>query len=58
MLEGYHNQMAWWVAMNDRHKEDGEREYPPVADALEAAGICPIKEYIQRIQATIVNQVS
>ena len=31
---------------------------PPVSDALEAVGICSIKEYIQRRQATIVVQVA
>ena len=33
-------------------------ELPPVSDALEGVGICPIKEYIQIRQATIVAQVA
>ena len=32
--------------MTDWRTEDRELEYLPVYDALEAAGLCPIKEYI------------
>ena len=31
---------------------------PPVADAIEATRIYPIKEYIQRLQANIVEKVA
>ena len=44
--------------MTDRHAEDGEWEYPTVADTMEAAGLWTIKEYIQRRQATIAAQVT
>ena len=35
-----------------------EWELPPVDDALDTAGLWPIKEYIQRRQATFVAQVA
>ena len=38
--------------------EDGEWEYPPVADTLEAAGVWLIKEYIQILQDTIAEEVA
>ena len=36
----------------------GEWEWPPVAEALETAGLCLIKEYIQWRQDTVVAQVA
>ena len=36
----------------------GEWEWPPVAEALETAGLWPIKEYIQRRQDTVAAQVA
>ena len=44
---------------NDRLACGGRRvELPPVSDSLESEGICPIKEYFQRCQATITAQVA
>ena len=49
LLDGFHHRTACWITgMTDRHMKDGEWEYPPVAGTMEAAGIWPIKEYIQR----------
>ena len=48
LLTVFHNQAARRIAgMTDQCTEVREWEYPPVADALEYAGIWPIKEYIQ-----------
>ena len=59
LLERFHNQVAQLITgMTDCYKEDGEWEYPLVADAVEAAGICPIKEYIHIWKATIAAQVA
>ena len=59
VLEGFHHQVDRQIAvMMDRHTEYGEWEYPPVADALEDAGIFPIKEYIKIWKATITSQVA
>ena len=35
----------------------GEWECPPVDEALDIYRLCPIKEYIQRRQATVAAQV-
>ena len=54
LLTVFHNQAARRIAgMTDQCTEVREWEYPPVADALEYAGIWPIKEYIQILQAII-----
>ena len=37
---------------------DGEWEYPLVVAALEATGLHPIPDYIQRWKSTIVEQVA
>ena len=58
LFEGFHHRATQKIAgMTDRHTEDREWEYPLVVDALEAAGIWSIKEYIQRQKATISAQV-
>ena len=49
VLEDFHHRASRKiVGMTDRRREDGEWEYPPVDDALEAIGLWPIKEYIKR----------
>ena len=45
VLGDFHQRASWKIpVMTARYKEDGEWEYLPVADALEAAGIWRIKE--------------
>ena len=47
VLEGFHHKAVWIiVGMTACHTEVGEWEYPHVVDALKAAGVWPIKEYI------------
>ena len=54
VLEVFHSQEAIQIlGMTARCTESGEWDLSPMYDTLEAAGICPIKEYIQRRQATI-----
>ena len=44
VLEGFHHRAARWIAgMTARCGEDGELDYPLMADAMEAAGLCTIK---------------
>ena len=58
VLEGFHNkELRRIVGMTAQNMTGGECEWPPVAEALETAGIWPIKEYIQLSQDT-VTQVS
>ena len=59
VLDSFHHQAVWMIAgRTARHTEVGEWEYPPVVDALKAAGIWPIKEYIQIWKTTIAAQVA
>ena len=54
VLEGFHHWSAQQIAgMMGRRMDYRELLYPPVLDALEAAGIWLIKEYIQIRQDTI-----
>ena len=49
VLEGFHQRAFRRIAgMMEKRAEDRDWEYPPVADAIEEAGLWPIKEYIQR----------
>ena len=43
--------------MTDRRTTGGDREWLPVANTLDTAGLWSVQEYIQRRQATIVAQV-
>ena len=45
VLEVFHHQAARQITgMTAQHMEDGDWEYPTVTDALEAAGLWPIKK--------------
>ena len=46
------------LGMTARRTEGEEWEWPPVANTLETPGIYPIKEYIQRRQVKISEQVA
>ena len=49
LLEGFHHRAAQRITgMKDWRAKDIEWEYLPVADAMEAAGLWFIKEYINR----------
>ena len=59
VVEELHHRLVWWIkGMMYRRADNGEWEYPLVDDAMESAGLCLIKEYIQRRQATIAAQVA
>ena len=59
VLEGFHHQAARRIAgMTAWITEDGVWDYLPVADALESAGLWPIREYIHRRKVTILAQAS
>ena len=46
------------VGVTLRSTMRGEGGWPPVAEALETAGLWTIKEYIQHRQATVVDRVT
>ena len=58
-MDGFHHQVArripektaWCIVYR-------EWEWPPLTDALEIAWLWPIKEYIQRRQATIAEHIA
>ena len=59
VLEDFHHWVARKIAaMTTRHTEGREWLYPPVADLMEALGLCLIKEYIKRQKSTIAEQVA
>ena len=54
VLEGFYYQVARKIAIKtDWCAGDDGWKWPPVEKALEVTGMCTIKEYIQRRQATI-----
>ena len=57
--EGFHHRAARRITgMTATRGAGGEWEYPPVAAAMEATGLHPIRGYIRRRQATIAEKVS
>ena len=46
------------MGMTARHMASREWERPSVAEALETARLWTIKEFIQRSQATVADQVA
>ena len=58
VLVGFYHRLARKImGITARHTTSGEWEWPLLVEALETAGIWPIKEYIQQRQATIAVQV-
>ena len=59
VLEGFQYRAARPImGMTATCGASGEWEYPPVVEALEAAGLQPIMEYIRMRQATIAENVA
>ena len=47
VMEGLHNRVAWYIAgMPYQQYGEGGRERSLIEEALEAAGLWPINEYI------------
>ena len=58
VIEGFHHQASInIVGKTARCAVNGEWECPPASDALEIASLSPIKDCIQRLQATIVAHI-
>ena len=58
VIERFHDRAASQISgKTARRTEIGKWEWPPVAEALETAGVCPIEEYIQQIQDNVAAQV-
>ena len=59
VLDGFHHRAAQRITgMASKRGAGGEWEYLLVVEAMEAAGIHPIRVYIRRRQATIVERVT
>ena len=59
VIERFHHRAASQISgKTARRMAIGKWEWPPVAEALETAGLCLIKEYIQWRQDTVVAQVA
>ena len=59
VIEGFCHRAERSIARKTaRRTATGKCEWPPLAEALENAGLCPIKEYIQQIQDTVAAQVA
>jgi hypothetical protein len=53
-LEGFHHRVARRITrMTPVRHGNGQWNYPPIQDALDAAGLYPIREYIRRRVLTI-----
>ena len=58
VLEGFHHSIARRISgMMVRRGAGGEWEWALVEAALEAAGICLMREYVQSQQASIADYV-
>ena len=56
VLEGFHHIIARWIAGMTAWRGDvGEWEWALVDEVLEVTGIWPMREYVRRRQATIVE---
>ena len=59
VIEGSHHRGARRISgKTARRMAIGKWEWPPLAEALDTAGVCPIKEYIYQIQDTVAAQVA
>ena len=59
VLEGFCNRVSRSITgMTAQCAEEGEWEYPPMANVMESEGLWYIKKYIQIRKATIVVQVA
>ena len=58
LLEGLHHQAARRImGRTQKRGAGGEWEYPPLVEAMEAAGLHSIWEYIRSLKTTIVGKV-
>ena len=58
VLEGFHHKVARRIAgMMPTRLPSGDWYYPPLADALEASGLFPLRTYVQRRQETIARYI-
>ena len=58
VLEGFHHQVAWRIAgMPDQRVREGGWEWSLMVEALKAAGMWKMKDYICRCQVTIFRYI-
>ena len=59
VLEGFHHRVARRISrMTPTRQPNGDWVYPPIEDALEAAGLYPVQTYVGRRQATLVDSIA
>ena len=59
VLEGFHHRVARRISgLVAQRVGDDEWYYPPIEDALEQAGLWPMREYIRRRQASITEWIA
>ena len=59
VIEVFHHMVSRRIkGMTERRTMSGEGGWPPMAEALDTAGIWPIKEYIQRKKYNVVVQAA
>ena len=59
VLTGFHHKIARQIAKKTASRQpDGTWVYPPIAEALEIAGLFPMEEYIRRRQSRMVQYVA
>jgi hypothetical protein len=58
VLEGFHHKVARRISGKMARLTGTGWYYPPIAEALDEAGLHPIREYIRRRQATIEQYVA
>ena len=58
VLEGFHHRIARRISGKVAQRVGEEWHYPPIEEALEEAGLWPMREYIRRRQATIADFIA
>jgi hypothetical protein len=58
VLEGFHHRVARRLSGKMARLEQGEWVYPPLEEALEDAGLFPLKHYIEKRQQRIAEYVA
>ena len=58
VLEGFHHRIARRIAGKVAFRQGDEWVWPPLEEALDEAGLWPMREYIRRRQATVEQYIA
>ena len=58
VLEGFHHRIARRIAGKVAFRQGDEWVWPPLQEALDEAGLWPMREYIRRRQATVEQYIA